>query len=67
MAGYYDDNFGFYENMDEPEMTEFYDQVQRESVDKECQGCGRHVRIRPDYAYCNSCAERIERGEDICY
>jgi hypothetical protein len=66
MTSYYDDNFGFYD-MDEPEMTEFYEQVQRESIHKECQGCGRQVRIRPDYAYCNSCAERLERGEDLCY
>ena len=62
---YYDDNFGHWDGMDDPEMVEFYHQVQRESVEKKCVGCGKLVRIRPNYAYCNSCAERIERGEDL--
>lgn len=62
---YYDDNFGVWEGMDDPEMVEFYHQVQRESVEKKCEGCGRMVRIRPNYVYCNDCAERIERGEDF--
>lgn len=66
MTSYYDDNFGFYD-MSEAETAEFYEQVQRESIEKECEGCGRQVRIRPGYAYCNSCAERLERGEDLCY
>jgi hypothetical protein len=61
---YYDDNFGEYEIRDEEDI-EFYHQMQRESVDKQCQGCGRTVRIRPDYAYCNSCATIIERGGDL--
>jgi Rad3-related DNA helicase len=62
---YYDDNFGEWHDMDDPEMRKFYKQVQKESVRKKCQGCGRMVRIRPDYAYCNSCADRIERGMDV--
>ena len=65
MPSYYDDNFGFWEDMDDPEMQEFYKQVQRENVRKKCRGCGRMVNIRPDYAYCNACAEKIERGMDI--
>jgi hypothetical protein len=64
MTSYYDDNFGFYE-IDSDEDVEFYRQVQRESVSKKCAGCGRKVRIRPDYAYCNSCADKIERGADL--
>lgn len=62
MPEFYDDNFGHWHDMDEPENREFYRQVQRESVWKKCQGCGRRVKIRPDYAICNSCAERRERG-----
>jgi hypothetical protein len=65
MNGYYDDNFGHWEGMDDPDMRRFYKQVQKESVYKKCQGCGRRVKIRPDYAYCNSCADKIERGMDI--
>ncbi len=61
---YYDDNFGHYE-IEGPEDVEFYHQVQRESRMKKCQGCGRKVRLRPDYAYCNSCADRRERGGDF--
>lgn len=61
---YYDDNFGHWEDMDDQENVEFYHQVQRESVMKKCQGCGRRVKLRPDYGYCNSCADARERGGD---
>lgn len=57
MPSFYDDNFGFWEDMDDPDMQEFYRQVQRESVEKICERCGRKVRLRPDYAICNSCAD----------
>ncbi len=61
---YYDDNFGCYEMNDAGDI-EFYHDVQRRSKAKKCQGCGRKVRLLPDYAYCNSCADRMERGGDI--
>ena len=64
MAEYYDDNFGHWEDMDDPDMQDFYHQVQRQSVEKECDRCGRTVRLRPEYAICNSCADAIERGMD---
>lgn len=64
MASYYDDNYGWYE-IDGPEDIEFYHRTQRESVTKRCKGCNRMVRIKPDYAYCNSCADKRERGYDI--
>jgi hypothetical protein len=62
---YYDDNYGFWENMDDPDVQEFYRETQRISVRKKCQGCGRMVKLRPDYGYCNSCADRLERGMDV--
>lgn len=65
MSGYYDDNFGFWEDMDDPDMRDFYHQVQRESVEKTCVLCGRKVRLRPDYDKCNSCCDKLERGMDI--
>jgi len=68
MATYYDDNFGFWEGMDGPdaeENREFYKQTQRTNVRKKCQGCGQMVRIQPQYGYCNSCADKRERGYDI--
>ena len=65
MPAYYDDNFGFWHDMDDPDMRDFYRQVQKESKVKTCQGCGRKVRIRPQYAYCNSCADKREQGWDI--
>jgi hypothetical protein len=67
MASYpphHDDNFGRWE-IDSPEDVEFYHQTQRTNVRKKCQGCGSWVKIQPHYAYCNSCADRIERGEDF--
>lgn len=64
MPGFYDDNFGHWD-VDSQEDVEFYFQVQRTSVEKECLGCGRMVRIMPQYAYCDACASMIERGVDI--
>jgi rRNA maturation endonuclease Nob1 len=65
-ATYYDDNFGHYE-INSEEDVEFYHHVQANSVVKRCEGCGSTVRIMPSYAYCNSCAEKIERGYDLEY
>lgn len=61
-----DDNFGHYESTDDPEAdVEFYQEMQRNSVRKKCQGCGRMVKIHYNYAYCNSCADKLERGGDL--
>jgi len=64
MRTYVDDNFGVWDIQDEDDV-EFYHSVQRKSVRKKCQGCGRMVKIMPQYGYCNSCAERRERGGDF--
>jgi hypothetical protein len=61
---YYDENFGHWE-IESEEDIEFYKQVQKESVVKKCAGCGRKVKLRPDYAYCNSCATKREQGWDL--
>ena len=62
MSGYYDQNFGHWDGMDDPDMVEFYHQVQAESVEKVCSMCGETVMLRPQYDKCNSCCEAIERG-----
>ena len=62
---FYDDNFGHWDDMDDPDMRDFYYQVQEESEKKRCAGCDRLVNLRPHYAYCNSCANKRERGWDI--
>ncbi len=59
---HYDDNFGHWEDMDDPDTEEFYFQVQRESVEKVCCDCGKTVRLRPDYCRCNRCADLLESG-----
>ena len=46
MPTYYDDNFGHWDEMDDPDMVDFYRQVQRESIMKECVICGRTVKLR---------------------
>jgi hypothetical protein len=61
MAQYYDDNFGRWDIEDDDDVA-FYHRVQRESVLKICRDCGQEVRLRPSYAICNSCADRIEGG-----
>jgi hypothetical protein len=64
MATYHDDNFGHWDDMDDPEMVDFYHRVQNESVEKKCQACERTVRLRPDYVICGRCADILERGGD---
>jgi len=66
VRSYYDDNFGHWDEMDDPDNVEFYRETQRTNVRKKCQGCKRMVNIQPQYAYCTSCADRLERGEDLC-
>jgi hypothetical protein len=58
---YYDDNYGFYDIESEEDVT-FYHETQRQSVQKKCAGCGRSVKIKREYAYCNTCADKLERG-----
>ena len=65
MPTYYDDNFGFWDDMDDPETVDFYHDVQRRSVEKKCERCGRTVKILPQYAYCDACATKIEAGMDF--
>lgn len=62
---YYDDNYGHWNDMEDPEMRDFYKQVQRTNVKKKCVGCGRTVNIQPHYDICNSCAEKREQGIDF--
>jgi rRNA maturation endonuclease Nob1 len=61
---YYDDNYGFYDIRDQDDI-DFYFETQKQSVKKKCAGCGRTVKIKPDYAYCNSCTDKLERGFDV--
>jgi hypothetical protein len=61
----YDDNFGEWHDMEDPEVRNFYAQCQRTNVEKKCKGCEQLVRIQPHYAYCNACADAIERGTNF--
>lgn len=61
---YYDDNYGQWD-IEGPEDLEFYRAIQQTNIQKKCAGCGRVVKIQPHYAYCNGCAEKIERGQDL--
>jgi uncharacterized OB-fold protein len=65
MPSYYDDNYGHWEGMDDPDMQAFYHQTQKRNVLKKCKGCGHMVKIKPEYAYCNSCADKREQGWDF--
>jgi len=58
----YDDNFGEWHDMDDPEVQEFYQQVQQTNVEKQCIICGCTVRIQPHYDKCNACCEKLESG-----
>lgn len=64
----HDDNYGHWQfdgsADDQAELMDFYRQCQRTNVTKVCKRCERTVRIQPQYAICNSCADAIERGMD---
>jgi hypothetical protein len=64
MTNYYDDNFGCWDGMDDPDMVDFYNQVQSESVEKTCSICGCTVLLRPHYDKCDSCCTKLENGWD---
>lgn len=61
MPSYYDDNFGHWEIRDEDDREHYFN-VQRTNVLKKCEGCGRKVKLQPQYGFCNSCAEKRENG-----
>jgi len=61
---YYDDNFGHWDVEGEEDL-EFYKKVQEISIEKECVGCRRIVKIMPQYDVCNSCATQREQGWDF--
>ena len=64
MTNYYDDNFGCWDGMDDPDTVDFYNQVQSESVEKTCSICGFTALLRPHYDKCDSCCTKIENGWD---
>lgn len=64
MASYYDDNFGHWD-MEDEEDFKMYKRFQKTNVKKKCARCGRLVKIQPQYAYCNSCADAIEHGREF--
>jgi hypothetical protein len=64
MSEYFDDNYGRWHDMDDPETQDFYRRTQRTNVAKRCKRCDRMVNIQPHYAICGSCADAVERGMD---
>lgn len=66
MSFYRDDNFGEWENMDDPDIVDFYHKVQAESVEKVCKQCGERVKLRPQYVICNDCADMNEGKRPQC-
>jgi hypothetical protein len=61
-SSYQDDNFGTWHDMDDPDVQDFARQCSRNSVTKQCKQCERTVRLLPQYAICNDCADANERG-----
>ena len=64
MARFHDDNFGDYHDTNDPDVVEFYERNQRQSVSKVCVICDRRVRILPQYDKCDACCQQIELGMD---
>jgi len=62
---YYDDNFGHWDDMHDEDAIAYYNYVQEVSVEKECEGCHRTVKLQPHYGYCDACARMRESGIDF--
>ena len=41
--------------------------LNRQGVERECQYCKTKFLGMPDHGVCNSCADAVERGEDMEY
>lgn len=67
MRTFVDDNYGEWHNADDPSVQRFYQDVQERSRVKRCSICGRKVRLLPHYDKCDSCCNRLERGDDLYY
>jgi len=61
---YYDENFGHWEDMDDPDTQQFYRDTQRKSVYKKCSICGHRVKLLPQYDKCDRCCCILEAGGD---
>ena len=56
-----DDNYGY--RLEKEEHEEFLEYIRKDSVKKKCSMCYEEVIIRQSYDKCNSCMEKLERGE----
>lgn len=61
---YYDDNYGVVDIEDEDDLA-WIKSVNKQSRRKKCKGCGRMVKLLPQYDVCDSCADKRERGFDF--
>ena len=61
MAAVYEDNFGFWD-IDGQEEQAFFEDVQRQSVQKICDRCERRVQLMPSKTLCASCLTALECG-----
>ena len=60
MGKLYDDNFGAHDIRSRADVERFR-RIQRSSVDKVCEGCGRGVRLKAAYRICHRCAVDRDR------
>jgi len=58
LADYYDDCFDADANEDNPYQDPMYSNLK----EKNCRGCGSRTFFRPGEGYCESCADKRERG-----
>jgi hypothetical protein len=61
MVAAYEDNFGFWD-IDGEEEQAFFEEVQRQSVQTNCERCERCVRLVRNKTLCASCASALECG-----
>lgn len=52
-------------DLEDPMTLLILQQMEREKIVKKCEGCGHYVRMKEEYAYCEHCMSRLERGVDL--
>jgi hypothetical protein len=60
LVDYYDDCF----DAGADENNPFQDPMDRDLEEKPCSGCGHTTLFRPGEGFCESCADKRERGAD---
>jgi uncharacterized paraquat-inducible protein A len=64
MTTYYDSDFGQMQDMDDPDVREWYMERQTQKTRRKCSCCDQVKLMHVEYDVCGQCADQLERGGD---